>query len=109
MSMVVRLPYADCGPLDIRDDAHAGSLRPDGAHSSPVAGRPTREEAGGSAAGTTTLAAALAEHVGAVHLSLDIVEDAMLRAGRNRVGAPALRPTRPSVPLRSRTRRSVGS
>jgi predicted kinase len=33
------------------------------------------------ATGKTTLAAALAQHVGAVHLSVDIVEDAMLRAG----------------------------
>jgi predicted kinase len=33
------------------------------------------------ATGKTTLAAALSRHVGAVHLSVDSIEDAMLRAG----------------------------
>ena len=36
------------------------------------------------ATGKTTLAAALARHVGAVHLSVDPVEDALLRAGLRR-------------------------
>ena len=36
------------------------------------------------ATGKTTLAAALARHVGAVHLSVDLVEEALLRAGLQR-------------------------
>ncbi len=33
------------------------------------------------ATGKTTLARALAKHIGAVHLSVDVIEDALLRAG----------------------------